>query len=42
MWWARSDLTVRKVTPEKSMRITWGDGSNVDVNLYTKGEAKAR
>ncbi len=35
---AGRDLTVRKATPDKSLRITWQDGSNVDVDLFPKGE----
>ncbi len=35
-------FTVRKSTPNKSMRITWVDGtSNVDVNFTSKGPAKS-
>ena len=35
-------LTVRKATENKSLRITWPDGTNVDVNLFAKGTAKSQ
>ena len=35
-------LTVRKATENKSLRITWPDGTNVDVNLFAKGPAKSQ
>ena len=35
-------LTVRKATENKSLRITWPDGTNVDVNLWVKGDAKSQ
>ncbi len=40
-WLPGVELTVRKATPEKSMRITWQDGSSVDLYFATKGEAKS-
>jgi len=40
--WLDEDFTVRKATEERSIRITWGDGSNVEVMFYPKGEAKAQ
>lgn len=41
-WLADPAFTVRKVTPRKSMRITWVDGkSHVDVTFYPKGDAKS-
>ncbi len=41
--WLPETFTVRKATPDKSLRILWGDGkSTVDVNLYVKGEAKSQ
>lgn len=42
LWLPVSGMTIRKATPDKSLRITWGDGSNVDVNLYSKGDAKSQ
>jgi uncharacterized protein YndB with AHSA1/START domain len=41
-WLGRHSLTIRKATPNKSLRITWGDGTNVDVNFYAKGAAKSQ
>lgn len=43
VWLADPDFTVRKSTPERSMRITWIDGStHVDVYFWPKGDAKTR
>ncbi|HEY9421380.1 MAG TPA: DUF4287 domain-containing protein [Thermoanaerobaculia bacterium] len=42
LWLPVAAMTIRKATPDKSLRITWGDGSNVDVNLYPKGDAKSQ
>lgn len=41
-WLPEADFTVRKATPEKSLRLAWGDGTKVEVNLYPKGEAKSQ
>jgi hypothetical protein len=38
--WLDVDLTIRKATPHKSLRITWGDGSNVEVYVTAKGASK--
>lgn len=35
-------LIIRKATENKSLRITWPDGTNVDVNLFAKGPAKSQ
>ncbi|MFN0123497.1 MAG: hypothetical protein ACKV2V_23590 [Blastocatellia bacterium] len=40
--WLPDALTIRKATENKSLRITWTDGSDVTVNFYGKGEAKAQ
>jgi uncharacterized protein YndB with AHSA1/START domain len=40
-WLPGIKLTVRKATPPKSERITWDDGTSVEVWLVAKGEAKA-
>jgi len=40
-WLPDAKLTVRKATPEKYVRITWEDGTSVEVVLTPKGEAKA-
>ena len=40
---ADAGLTVRKATPDKSVRATWGDGrGNVEVNLWPKGAARCQ
>ena len=42
-WLPKATLTVRKATPNKSLRITWGDGeSSVEVMFYAKGEEKSQ
>ena len=41
-WLGGANLAVRKATPDKSLRITWSDGSSVDVGFYAKGEAKSQ
>lgn len=41
-WLPEADFTVRKTTPDKSLRLAWGDGTRVEVNLYPKGEAKSQ
>jgi len=39
--WLPDAIEVRRATRNKSMRITWPDGSGVDVNFYDKGGNKA-
>ena len=34
-------ITIRKATPEV-VRITWSDGTHVDVLFYAKGDAKSQ
>ena len=41
-WLPDAELTIRKATPGKSLRISWGDGTNVDVGLLAKGESKSQ
>jgi len=41
-WLPDAELTIRKATPGKSLRISWGDGTNVDVGLVSKGESKSQ
>ncbi len=41
-WLADGELTVRKRTENRSLRITWGDGSHVDVMFFAKGPAKSQ
>ena len=41
--WLKEALTIRTATPDKSLRILWGDGkTNLDVNFYPKGEGKCQ
>jgi uncharacterized protein YndB with AHSA1/START domain len=41
--WLGKDITIRKATPGKSMRITWSDArTRVDVNFYEKGKNKCQ
>lgn len=42
-WLGEHGLTVRKSTPNKSMRITWSDGeSRLSVNFYAKAAKKSQ
>jgi len=41
-WLPKVDLTVRTATREKSMRITWSDGTSVEVYFTKKGTAKSQ
>ena len=42
-WLPETGLTIRKSTPDKSLRITWSDGvTHLDVELYPKGDAKTQ
>ncbi len=43
-WMGRKRYTVRKATPNKSLRLGWGKDnvSRVDLNLYTKGKSKSQ
>jgi uncharacterized protein YndB with AHSA1/START domain len=34
--------TIRKATENKTLRVTWSDGSNLEVSLQSKGAAKTR
>lgn len=41
--WLNEVLTIRTTTPDKSLRILWGDGkTSLDVNFYPKGEGKCQ
>ena len=39
--WLPDGIEVRRATKNKSMKITWPDGSGIDVNFYDKGGNKA-
>ncbi len=42
-WLPDADFTVRKATPDRSLRITWVDGStSVEVMFYAKGADKSQ
>ena len=40
--WLKNALIIRKATPTKSLRITWEDETNVEVNIYPKSETKVQ
>jgi uncharacterized protein YndB with AHSA1/START domain len=40
-WLPEAGLKVRKATPDRSMRITWPDGTSVELWFVAKGEAKS-
>lgn len=40
--WLPDTFTVRKATAPKSMRITWNDGSDLQVLFYPKGDGKSQ
>jgi hypothetical protein len=41
-WLPGVDLTVRTSTPNKSMRMSWPDGTSVVIGFYAKGEGKSQ
>ena len=42
-WLSAAALTVRRATPARSMRFTWGDGtSSVDVNFHARGPERSQ
>lgn len=41
-WLPDAPMSIRKITPNKSMRIEWPGDTNVDVNFYAKGPAKSQ
>ena len=40
--WLDAAITIRKATPDRSLRITWSDGTSVEVMLYPRGDAKTQ
>lgn len=40
--WLPKPITVRRATECRSMRITWPDGTNVDVNFVAKGDGRSQ
>jgi len=41
-WLNGADLAIRKATPNRSMRITWGDGTSVELWFTVKDRSKAQ
>ena len=41
-WLPEQTFTIRKATLDKSLRITWPDGSHLDVYFYPKGDARSQ
>jgi uncharacterized protein YndB with AHSA1/START domain len=41
-WLPPAEITIRKATPGKGLRVRWSDGSTIDVRLYPKGDAKCQ
>jgi uncharacterized protein YndB with AHSA1/START domain len=41
-WLPDAGVTVRKATPEKSVRLRWPDGTAVEIYFVAKGEAKSQ
>lgn len=40
--WLGEPFAVRKATPSKSLRVTWNDGTHVNVYFYPKGGEKSQ
>src|ERR1051325_1802899 len=40
--WLPANFTIRKSTPNKTVRITWSDGTDVVAGFYPKGEGKCQ
>ena len=40
--WLKEKIKIRRETKNKSMRITWPDGTAVDVYFYSKGPGKSQ
>jgi uncharacterized protein YndB with AHSA1/START domain len=41
-WLPDAPMSIRKTTPNKSIRIGWPDDTSVSVNFYAKGPAKSQ
>ncbi|MBI4202375.1 MAG: hypothetical protein HY532_04570 [Chloroflexi bacterium] len=41
-WLPEAQFTVSRATPGKSIRMVWGDGTRVEVNLYARGAGKGQ
>jgi uncharacterized protein YndB with AHSA1/START domain len=42
IWLRGAELTIRRATPPRSLRITWGDGSTVDVTIFARGKSRSQ
>ncbi len=42
IWLPGAELTIRRATPSKSLRITWSDGSTVDVSISARGKSRSQ
>ena len=42
LWLSGVKLTIRKATENKILRVTWTDGSNLEVSLHPKGATKTQ
>jgi uncharacterized protein YndB with AHSA1/START domain len=42
VWLPNADLTIRRATPPRSLRITWNDGSTVDVSIHARGKSRSQ
>ncbi len=41
-WLPGIELTVRTATPERSMRVTWDDGTSLEIGFFPKGDDKSQ
>jgi len=41
-WLHGAELTIRRASPSKSLRITWSDGSTVEVSISSRGKTRSR
>jgi len=41
-WLAERKLVVRRANPGRSVRLTWNDGTNVEIQFVSKGAAKTQ
>jgi len=42
IWLPSADFTIRRATPTRSLRITWADGSTVDVSIHARGKSRSQ
>ena len=41
-WLPDAPFTIRKVTPDKSLRVMWGERESLAIGFYAKGESKSQ